>query len=127
MHTLDQRLIVAGRAFVIASLAQVVVYGLFGLDGYEWQVRPFVFLWMALPIPLAWWIGCKLARTNSALAVLVGGLLIAFALVAWMYWEITWGRARTTESLSGLLFLFGPLYQYGVLALAVLSAALIRR
>jgi hypothetical protein len=40
---------------------------------------------------------------------------------------LTWGESRRTESMSGLLFLFGPLYQYAVLTPALLIAWLMGR
>jgi hypothetical protein len=127
MRTVDRRLIVANRVLVIASLLHAAAYGAVGLDGYEWQARPFVFVWMLVPIPLAYWLATKLARTNASMAVVLVGLLVALAFVAWVYWEITWGTTRYTESLSGLLFIFAPLYQYGWLALVLLIAAVVSR
>jgi hypothetical protein len=127
MSTVDRGLIIAARLLVIASLLHAAVYGVLGLDLFEWPVRPVILLWIAVPIPLAYWLGTKLARTNASFAVLLFGLFVAFAFVAWAYWDITWGPARRAESMSGLLFIFGPLYQLGWLTVVLLIAALIGR
>jgi hypothetical protein len=127
MSTVDRRLIIAARLLVIASLFHAAVYSVLGLDLFEWQVRPIIVVWIAVPIPLAYWLGTRLARTNASFAVLLFGLWVALAFSAWVYWDITWGPARRTESMSGLLFIFGPLYQLGWLAAVLLIAALIGR
>jgi hypothetical protein len=127
MSAVDRRQIVAARFVTIASLLQAVVYGVYGLDNYEWQLRPFIFVWMAAPIPLAYWLGTRLAHTRTAFAVVLLGLIVAFAVAAWLYWEITWGQSRATESMSGLLFIFVPLYQLGWLATVLAIAAVIGR
>jgi hypothetical protein len=127
MSTVDRRLIIAARVVTIASVLQAILYGVYGLDNFERQLRPFIFVWMAVPIPLAYWLGLKLARTSASFAVVLFGLVVALALVAWMYWEITWGVSRHTESMSGLLFVFAPLYQLGWLAAVLAVAALMGR
>jgi hypothetical protein len=123
----DRRLDVAARTLVLASLIHAAVYGVYGLDLFEWQIRPFLLVWIAVPIPLVYWLGRKLARTNVSFAIVLFGLLIAFAFAVWVYWDITWGPARRTESMSGLMFLFGPLYQFVWLAVILLIAALTAR
>jgi hypothetical protein len=127
MSAVDRRLTIAARLLAMASLLQAAVYGVLGLDLFEWQLRPFIFIWIAAPIPFACWLGTRLARTNASFAVVLFGLFIAFVFGAWAYWGITWGAARRTESMSGLLFIFGPLYQLGWLVMALLIAALIGR
>jgi hypothetical protein len=127
MSTVDRGLIIAARLLAIASLLHAAVYGVLGLDLFEWQVRPVILMWIAVPIPLAYWLGTRLARTNASFAVLLFGLGVAFAFAAWVYWDITWGPARRTESMSGLMFIFGPLYQFGWLAAVLLIAALVGR
>jgi hypothetical protein len=117
----------AARILVWLSVLHAAFYLLFGLDGYEAFLRPFVFAWMAVPLPIAYWLGRKTARGPAALAVVLAGLVVAFAFVVWAYWEITFGESRRTESLSGLLFIFGPLYQYAALLLALLVAWLVGR
>jgi len=127
MSAIDRRLIVAARFVAIASLLQAIVYGLYGLDNYEWQLRPFILVWMSVPIPLAYWLGTKFARTSTSFAIVLLGLIAALAFAAWAYWEITWGVSRHTESMSGLLFVFAPLYQLGGLAAVLTIAAIVGR
>jgi hypothetical protein len=93
-----------------------------GLDLFEFWTRPLIALWIAAPLPLAYWLGVRLARGRLAFAIVLAAMLVAFVFSAWAYWEITWGESRQTESMSGLLFLFGPLYQYALLAIALLIA-----
>jgi hypothetical protein len=127
MSAVDRRLILAARVVTIASLLQAILYGFVGLDNYEWQLRPFILVWMAVPIPLAYWLGTKLARTSASFAIVLLGLLAAFAFAAWAYWEITWGLSRQTESMSGLLFIFAPVYQLVGSAIALAVAAIVGR
>jgi hypothetical protein len=120
-------MITAARLLVLASVLQAVLYAVLGLDSYEASLRPFIFVWIAVPIALGYWLGAKLARTNASFAVVLFGLFVAFAFSAWVYWDITWGRAAREESMSGLLFIFAPVYQLGWLAVVLLVAAVVGR
>lgn len=115
-------LLLAGRTLAIAGAAQAAVYSLLGFDLFEIWIRPLLALWIAAPLPLAYWLGTKIGRGRAAFAIVLTGMAIAFALSVWAYWEITWGETRRTESMSGLLFLFGPLYQYALLLIALFAA-----
>jgi hypothetical protein len=112
----------AGRALAIAGAVQAIVYFFFGFENFEsWMRVPLAF-WIAAPLPLAYWLGTRIARGRAAFAIVLAGMAVAFALSVWAYREITWGETRRTESMSGLLFLFGPLYQYALLLVALLAA-----
>jgi hypothetical protein len=52
---------------------------------------------------------------------------LAFAFGAWLYWDAFLGPSSRTESLSGLVVLHGPLYQFVILAIALLAATLLNR
>ena len=82
---------------------------------------------MAAPLPLAYWIGSRLAATSQAWVAIVVGLALAFAFGAWLYWDAFLGPSSRTESLSGLVVLHGPLYQAVILAIALLTAWLLSR
>jgi hypothetical protein len=127
MGAVDRTMVIAARLLVLASLLQAVVYAALGLDSYEAALRPLIFVWIAVPLALGYWLGARLARTNASFAMVLFGLFVAFAFSAWAYWDITWGPSRRTESLSGLLFIFAPLYQLGWLAVIVLIAAAVGR
>jgi hypothetical protein len=87
------RLILAGRLVAIAGVLLAALFAVVGLDGYEAYLRPPVAIWIALPLPLGYWAGRKLARSAAAFATVVAGLAVAFLVAAWAYWEITWGVA----------------------------------
>ena len=119
---ISARRIAVARLIAIAGMLQAAIYFFFGLDLFEFWTRPLIALWIAAPLPIAYWLGAGLARGRVSFAILLVAMLAAFAFSAWAYWEITWGESRRTESMSGLLFLFGPLYQYALLAIGLLTA-----
>lgn len=106
---------------VVWVLLSVGVYFLM-LNGFTPQQALILLLWVAAPLPLAYWIGSRLAATPRGWIAIVAGLALAFAFGAWLYWDAFLGRSSRTESLSGLVVLHGPLYQAVILAVA-LSAA----
>jgi hypothetical protein len=84
-------------------------------------------LWVAAPLPLAYWIGSRFTATLSAWGAIVVGLALAFAFGAWLYWDAFLGPSSRTESLSGLVVLHDPLYQSVILTMALLAASLLSR
>jgi len=79
------------------------------------------------PVPIAWWIGRKIARSTAALAVLVAELALVLASGLWLYWEAFLGPTSGMESLAGLVVLFGPLYQLPGLLVTVFAAWVVGR
>lgn len=107
-------------------LLSVGVYFLM-LNGFKPQQALVLLLWVAAPLPIAYWIGRRLAVTARAWAAIVTGLALAFAFGAWLYWDAFLGPSSRTESLSGLVVLHGPLYQAVILGIALLTAWLLGR
>ena len=120
-------LVAIARILAVAwVLLSVGVYFLM-LNGFTPQQALILLLWVAAPLPLAYWIGSRVAATPRAWAAIVVGLALAFAFGAWLYWDAFLGPSSRTESLSGLVVLHGPLYQTVVLAVALLTAWRLRR
>jgi hypothetical protein len=82
---------------------------------------------VAAPLPVGYWAGSKLARTPAAWAAILGGLAVAFAMGAWLYWDAFLGRSSREESLAGLIVLVAPIYQFVVIGIALVVAALLNR
>jgi hypothetical protein len=76
------------------------------------------------PLPVAWWIGRRLAR--GALGVLVGGMAVAFAFEILNYWAAFFGPYSRPLT-SGLAFLAVPAFQLPFLAVIVLLAWFVAR
>jgi hypothetical protein len=106
---------------------QAAVYFFLGFENFEAWLRVPIALWIAAPLALAYWLGMRIARGHAAFAVVLAAMAIAFAVSGWAYWEITWGETARRESLAGLMFLFGPLYQYALLAAALVVAWIVGR
>jgi hypothetical protein len=121
------RLILAGRLLALAGVLVALALFLFFMDNFNSTGQIIFAAWAALPIPLAWWIGRKLARGTAALAVLVAGLALLWTLAAWLYWDAFLGPSSRTESLAGLIVLFAPVYQWVGIAVTLLIAWLIGR
>src|SRR4029079_13550080 len=96
------------------------------LNGFKPYQAVILLLWVAAPLPLAYLIGSRLVATKAWGAIVVG-LALAFAFGAWLYWDAFLGPSSRTESLSGLVVLHGPLYQFVILAIALLAATLLNR
>lgn len=114
--------VLAARLLAAAGVVQALIYLLFGFDGFEPWLRVPVAAWIAAPLVLAYGAAMKLVPSRKAFGLVLLAMAMALAVSVWAYFEITWGETARRESLAGLLFLFGPLYQYGlfvpVLALA---------
>ena len=105
-------------------LLSVGVYFLM-LSGFTPQQALILLVWIAAPLPLAYWIGSRLAAASGASGAIVVGLALAFAFGAWLYWDAFLGPSSRTESLSGLVVLHG--YQAVILAIALLTAWRLKR
>ena len=97
------------------------------LNGFKPYQALILLLWVAAPLPLAYLIGSRLAATPKSWGAIVVGLALAFAFGAWLYWDAFLGPSSRTESLSRLVVLHGPLYQFVILAIALLAATLLNR
>ena len=83
--------------------------------------------WVAAPLPVGYWAGSKIAQTPAAWATVLGGLAVAFVMGAWLYWDAFLGRSSREESLAGLIVLVAPIYQFVVIGIALVVAALLNR
>ena len=120
-------LVAIARILAVAWVALSVWVYFLMLNGFTPQQALILLLWVAAPLPLACWIGSRLAATSRARVAMVVGLALAFVFGAWLYWDAFLGPSSRTESLSGLVVLHGPLYQAVILAIAVLAAWLFSR
>lgn len=115
-----------GWAFALAGSA----IGLFELlhfsDGYEPRQWLPIALWAGAPLPLAAWLGGKLAGSHQAQRILTVGLGLALALGLFGLWDVTLGPGRN-ESLSGLVVITMPAYQIALLAPTLMTLWLVRR
>ena len=115
-------LVAIARILAVAWVLLSVGVFFLMLNGFTPQQALALLLWVAAPLPLAYWIGSRLATTSQAWVAIVAGLALAFAFGAWLYWDAFLGPSSRTESLSGLVVLHGPLYQAVILAIALLTA-----
>ena len=83
--------------------------------------------WVAAPLPLGYWAGSRIARAAPAWRAVLGGLGVAFAMGAWLYWDAFLGRSSREESLAGLIVLVAPIYQFVVIGIALVVALLLNR
>jgi hypothetical protein len=84
-------------------------------------------VWVASPLPIAYWLGRRIAATPAAWWIVTLGLALAFVFGGWLYWDAFLGPSSRTESLSGLIVLHGPLYQFVLLGLSLLAAWIVDR
>jgi hypothetical protein len=123
----ERRLVIAGRvlAFAGAALGVVPCFIVF----YEFDngdkvfsdpiwVRIALCLWQMVPLPIAWCIGRRVARTTAALVVLLAGMALVVASEA-NYWD-----AFPPHVASGLVVMVVPMFQLLFLAVIVLIAGL---
>ena len=121
----ERRLVIAGRvlAFAGAALGVVPCFIVF----YEFDngdkifsdpiwVRIALCLWQIVPLPIAWWIGRRVARTTAALVVLLAGMALVVASEA-NYWD-----AFPPNVASGLVVTVVPMFQLLFLAVIVFIA-----
>ena len=120
-------LVTIARILAVAWVALSAGVFLLMLSGFQPLQALVLAVWVAAPLPLAYWIGSRLAATSSAWVAIVVGLALAFAFGAWLYWDAFLGPSSRTESLSGLVVLHGPLYQAVILAVTLLTAWLLGR
>jgi hypothetical protein len=97
------------------------------LNGFQPKHALILTPWVAVPLPIAYWIGSKVATTHSAWMAVTAGLALSFAFGAWLYWDAFLGPSSRSESLSGLVVLYGPLYQGVILVVALVAAGIMSR
>jgi hypothetical protein len=115
------RLLVVG--WIILSCGVFVLM----LNGFQPKHALILTAWVAAPLPVAYWIGSKVATTQSAWMAVTAGLALSFAFGAWLYWDAFLGPSSRSESLSGLVVLYGPLYQGVILVVALVAAGIMSR
>ena len=82
----------------------------------------------AAPLPLGYWAGSQDCAGRARLdGRCCGGLAVAFAMGAWLYWDAFLGRSSREESLAGLIVLVAPIYQFVVIGVALMVALLLNR
>ena len=97
------------------------------LNGFKPGQAFILALWVAAPLPLGYWAGSKIAQAAPAWRAVLGGLAVAFAMGAWLYWDAFLGRSSREESLAGLIVLVAPIYQFVVIGVALVVALLLNR
>jgi len=100
---------------------------LFGMDNFGPAWRLPLCLWASTPVPLGYWVGRRITRSESPRRIVLVGLAIAAVLAIWLYWDAFLGPSSRTQSLAGLVVLFAPLYQALVIGMALVIAWLVDR
>jgi hypothetical protein len=113
--------VLIARSLAIAGALVGVWLFLFCMENFQPRWRIPLSLWAALPLPLAYAAGRRLTGGRAS-SVLAGGMAVAFATGAGLYWDAFLGPSSRTESMAGLIVLYAPLYQIIWLGL-VLAAA----
>lgn len=101
-------------------LAGAVDFAVFAF-GYP-RYAPLVGLWAVAPFPLAYVMARWLAPGETGLKIAVGGFAATLIFITWAYADAIRSFRDMTESLSGLVVIFGPVWQYVLFALALLAA-----
>ena len=84
-------------------------------------------LWAVAPFPAVYGLSRWLAPGTVATRVAACGMLAMLGLATWTYADAVKSFNDQTESLSGLIVIFGPLWQYAVFAPFLLVARLVQR
>src|SRR5262245_30690963 len=103
MRLTDAARLLAGTWVILSLLVFLLM-----LNGFQPQHALLLTPWVAAPLPAAYWLGAKVARTEAAWAALAAGLAATFAFGAYLYWDAFLGPSSRTESLSGLIVLIAP-------------------
>lgn len=124
-------LVIGGRALAVAGVALgivpcFIVFYRFdnGDEIFDYSIwgRIALCIWSIAPLPIAWWIGRRIARATAALAVLVAGMALALAYEACIFWG-----AFPLNVAASLAVIGTPLFQTLFLAVIVLFAWLTGR
>ncbi|MEO8421752.1 MAG: hypothetical protein ABI457_11200 [Hyphomicrobium sp.] len=115
------------RLLAIAWVALSVWVYVLMLNGFKPGQALILAPWVAAPLPVGYWAGSQIARTPAAWTAVFGGLAVAFVMGAWLYWDAFLGRSSREESLAGLIVLVAPIYQFVVIGIALVVAALLNR
>ena len=107
---------------MLGTLAGVFA-SLFFSSGFG-NVFPFILLWAMCPLPLAWWLSRHAAKTALAQKIVLAGMAAAALLALWLYTDAIRVTIAGRESLAGLIMIFGPMLQVGILALALIGAVI---
>ncbi len=119
-------LVIGGRVFAVAGVALgivpcFIVFYRFdsGDEIFDYSIwgRIALCIWSIVPLPIAWWIGRRIARSTAALAVLVAGMALALAYEACIFWG-----AFPLDVAASLGVIGTPLFQMLFLAVIVLFA-----
>src|SRR5215203_6981661 len=73
---------------------------LFGMDNFGPAWRLPLCLWASTPVPLGYWVGRRITRSESPRRIVLVGLAIAAVLAIWLYWDAFLGlRAAARRAL----------------------------
>jgi hypothetical protein len=76
------------------------------------------------PLPLPWWLSRHAAKTVAAQKTVLAGMAAAVLLALWLYVHAIHVTISGRESLAGLIVIFGPMLQLGVLAVSLIGAVI---
>jgi hypothetical protein len=107
---------------ILGALAGVLA-SLFFSKGFG-SVFPLILMWALCPLPLAWWLSRHAAKTVLAQKIVLAGMAVAVLLALWLYVDAIHVTISGRESLAGLILIFGPMLQLGILAVALIGAVI---
>ena len=91
------------------------------------DMRILVALWALASFPVAYALSRWLAPGPRATRVALAGMVAMLALAVWTYMDAVRSFQDQTESLSGLVVIFGPLWHYALFAPFLLAAWIVER
>ena len=112
-------------AAIAGALAALAAFGFFS-PGFGPQEQ-FIVIWALAPLPLGYFVARRVAHHQVSARVALTGLLLTDVCALWLYGVAAYGQINGTESLSGLMVLFAPLYQFAILVVFLLAAFIIDR
>jgi hypothetical protein len=91
-------LVAIARILAVAWVALSVWVYFLMLNGFTPQQALILLLWVAAPLPLAYWIGSRLAATSRAWVAMVVGLALAFVLAPGSTGTRSWVQAAARKA-----------------------------
>ncbi|HXZ22395.1 MAG TPA: hypothetical protein VEH78_06490 [Pseudolabrys sp.] len=116
-------------AMRIAAIAGAAA-GLAAFGYFSPSFRPqeqLLVIWVLAPLSLGYFVAIRVAHHQSSAWVALTGLLLAGLCAFWLYGIAVYGQLSGNESLSGLMVLFAPLYQFAILVVFLPAAFIVDR